>query len=519
MRVIEFFDRGVSLDPAAVAFVRHDGSEPMTYGQAQQMTHRIAAALHRDGLGEGDQVAVLSPNDPLVMPCVLGIMRAGCRWVALNATSSTDELAAMLTLVGARMLVYAPQAAGTARELAGRVPGLERLVALRPTGDGEPDLAQWMAPEGSRVELPPLDPEGVAAYFGTGGTTGRPKAVGLPHRALETMIHAFNMHLPERRPVNLVAAPLTHAAGAAAFPVLSLGGTTVIHDGVSPAAILKSIEEHRVTRLLLPPTAIYALLDHPDAGRRDTSSLRYFLYGAAPMSVARLEQAIKVFGPVMAQFYGQVEAPMMCAFFSPEDHTEALADPALHKRLASCGRPSLAANVGIMDDGGRLLGPGEHGEIVVRTSLRMAGYHDEPEQTAAVARPGGWHATGDIGYVDEDGFVYLVDRKRDVIISGGFNVFPSEVEQVIWSHPAVGDCSVIGLPDDKWGERVTAVVELKEGAAATEAEIVDLCRERLGSVKAPKQVVFRRLPRSEAGKVLKKTLRDEYWAGHDRRII
>lgn len=519
MRVIEFFDRGVSLDPEAVAFMRQDGTDAVTYGQAQEITHRVAAALHRDlGPGGDAQVAVLSPNDPLVMPCVLGIMRAGCRWVALNAASSTGELAAMLALVGARMLVYAPQAAETARQLSERVPALDHLVALRPAGDGVTCLDEWMAPEGSRVDLPPLEPEGVAAYFGTGGTTGRPKAVGLPHRSLEAMIHAFNAHLPERRPVNLVAAPLTHAAGAAAFPVLSLGGTTIIHNGVRPADILRSIEEHRVTRLLLPPTAIYALLDHPDAGTRDTSSLRYFLYGAAPMSVARLEQAVRVFGPVMAQFYGQVEAPMMCAFFSPEEHAEALADPALRKRLASCGRPSLAANVAIMDDEGRLCGSGTHGEIVVRSSLRMTGYHDDPEQTAAVRRPGDWHATGDIGYIDEDGFVYLVDRKRDVIVSGGFNVFPSEVEQVLWSHPAVGDCAVIGLPDDRWGERVTAVVELKAGAQGDTEEIIALCRERLGSVKAPKQVVFRQLPRSEAGKVLKKTLREEYWAGHDRRI-
>lgn len=517
MQLVEFFDRGVRINPNGVAFVRPDGTDAVTYTEAEALTHRIAAALHREGVQEATPVAVLSPNSPLVFPCVLGVLRAGCAWVALNARAMPEELAELLSLVGAKVLLYSSEVADVVRHLRTAVPTLDLFVAIDgPAAD--PVLSSWMAPEGTRVSLPRLDPEAVAGYFGTGGTTGRSKAVEVPHRAFETMIHAFNAHMPERDPVHLVAAPMTHAAGGLVFPVLSLGGTNVVHGGVVPGQIFESIERNRVTRLFLPPTALYALLANPEVGQRDTSSLRYLIYGAAPMSVDKLREAMSVFGPVMAQFFGQTELPMMITFLSPEEHAEAAADPALSHRLASCGRPSQVANVAIMGDDGQFKPNGERGEIVVRSSLRMKGYHNAPEQTAAVQLEGDWLATGDVGYLDDDGYLYIVDRKRDLIISGGFNVFPSEVEQVIWSHPAVNDCAVIGLPDEKWGERVTAVVELKDGAQVNAAELIDVCRQRLGAVKAPKEIIFRQLPRSAVGKVLKRDLRDEYWADQERRV-
>lgn len=519
MQVIEFFDRGVAINPNGVAFMAPDGSRAITYAQAAETTHRVAAALQRDGLTPAAPVGILGPNFPETFPCVLGILRSGCAWVMLNARSTAADLAALLEIVGARVLLYSAQSAQIARAIETAVPSLKRLVAIDgPPGGGHPVLAEWMEPAGTRVALQPLDPEAIAGFSGTGGTTGRPKAVALSHRGFETMILGFNAHMPERDPIHLAAAPVTHAAGALIFPVLSLGGVNVIHDRVDAAAVLESIERNRVTRLFLPPTAIYSLLDHPSVRARDFSSLRYFLYAAAPISVVKLREAIDVFGPVMTQCFGQAEMPMLLAFLSPEEHAEAVADPALAGRLASCGRPSLVANVAIMDNKDAILPRGERGEIVARSSLRMSGYFNDPEQNAAVQRRGGWHATGDIGYMDDDGYVYIVDRKRDVIISGGFNVFPSEVEQVIWSHPAVTDCAVIGLPDDKWGERVTVVVELKPDADVDAAEIIALCKERLGSLKAPKQVIFRDLPRSPVGKVLKRTLRDEFWAGRERNV-
>lgn len=514
MNVIEMLDRGALLDPDAVAFTDADHSETLTYRDTVEITHRVAAALHRDEIGPGSPVGVLSPNSVRGFPYVLGGLRAGCPWIGINARSNTTELIGFLTRIGAVALFVHPSLQLVAEEIQAAVPTLRAVIAME-----GPEAEAWLAPAGSRVDLPTLDPESVVALFSTGGTTGEAKAVEVPQRALLTMTLAMTTHLAEQDPpVNLVAAPLTHAAGALIFPVLVSGGTNVIHPAVDPGAILKSIARSRVTRMFLPPTAVYGLLDHPGTRAADFSSLHYFIYGAAPMSVAKLREAIDVFGPVMAQFYGQVELPMMCTFLSPREHVEAIADPAKAGRLASCGRPSVVANVAVMDDEGNLLPPGSEGEIVVRSSLQMLGYLGDSDASREITRPGGWQATGDLGKIDDAGYVYLLDRKRDLIISGGFNVFPAEVEQVLWQHSAVLDCAVIGLPDPKWGEQVTAVVEVKPGLDVTAEELIDWCRSRLGPVKSPKAVILAPLPRSTVGKVLKRVLREQYWSGQGRRV-
>ena len=235
------------------------------------------------------------------------------------------------------------------------------------------------------------------------------------------------------------------------------------------------------------------------------------------MAIDKLRQCLKIFGPVMAQCFGQAESPMFCALLTAEDHN-VIGDPAREHRLASCGRPALLTPMAIMDDDGNIMPRGEHGEIVVRGNLVMKGYYKNPEATAEVSQFG-WHHTGDIGYLDDEGYLYIVDRKKDMIISGGFNVYPSEVEQVIWSHPAVQDCAVIGVPDEKWGEAIKAVIELKPDATVEPEAIIALCKENLGSVKAPKTVDFwDELPRSPVGKVRKKDIRDTFWQGQARRI-
>ncbi len=270
--------------------------------------------------------------------------------------------------------------------------------------------------------------------------------------------------------------------------------------------------------MFLPPTVIYRLLEIPDlATRCDFSSLRYFLYGAAPMSVEKLKRALEVFGPVMMGGYGQTEAPTSISFLTPAEHVIA-GQPAPDERLASVGRPNPLVRVEIMNDANEIQPPGVTGEICVRGDLVMKGYYKAPEITAETIVDG-WLHTGDIGHLDANGYLHITDRKKDMIISGGFNVYPSEVEQVIWSHGAVQDCAVIGVPDPQWGEAVKAIVELNRGQRATTDEIIALCKERLGPVKAPKSVDFvEALPRSPVGKVLKKELRAHYWQGFDRKI-
>jgi acyl-CoA synthetase (AMP-forming)/AMP-acid ligase II len=302
--------------------------------------------------------------------------------------------------------------------------------------------------------------------------------------------------------VYLALAPLTHAAGVLCFPVLALGGEIVIMPKADLGEFLALVGRHRVTHTFLPPTLIYMLLDHPGLPGAELGTLQCLWYGAAPMSAARLAEAIGKIGPVLGQLFGQTEAPMMISTLAPADHLRADGTLAT-ERFASAGRPTPLVTVAIMDDDGRLLPPGERGEIVVRGPLVMAGYYNNPAATAEAGRHG-WHHTGDIGYLDTQNFLYIVDRAKDMIITGGFNVYSAEVEQALLEHPGVQDCAVVGLPDDKWGERVTAVIQAHPGHEIAGAEVRAFVKERLGSVKAPKQIeVWPDLPRSTVGKVLK----------------
>ncbi len=338
---------------------------------------------------------------------------------------------------------------------------------------------------------------------GTGGTTGRPKGVMLTGGNIETMSALTLMSYPFRpRPRYLALAPLTHAAGVLCFPVMTLGGEIVIMPKPDLGEFLALVERHRITHTFLPPTLIYMLLGQAGLDQTDKTSLQCLWYGAAPMSASRLEEAINRIGPVMGQLFGQTEAPMMISTLAPAEHFRDDGSLAT-ERLSSAGRPTPLTTVAIMDDEGRLLGQGQRGEIVVRGSLVMAGYYKNPDATAEASQHG-WHHTGDVGYLDEDNLLFIVDRAKDMIITGGFNVYSAEVEQALLAHPAVQDCAVIGLPDDKWGERVTAVLQLRAGQSVSEAEVRAFVKERLGSVKAPKQVeVWPDLPRSKVGKILK----------------
>jgi acyl-CoA synthetase (AMP-forming)/AMP-acid ligase II len=512
-----YLDRGLVVNPDGICVTSADAQVTLTYREATLLSHRIAKSLRNAGIPDDARVAVYSPNNVIAFACVLGVLRAGMTWVALNPLAEVTEFATLLDHVECAFLMYHESRADRARNL------LEAVSTIRGSimfgDDCREEFERWLAPEGLTRSNVYRGPDAVAMIMGTGGTTGQPKAVPITNRQYLTMSLAFNAHMPEAAPpVYLVAPPMTHAAGLSALPVLAEGGTVVVHDGVVAGEIFDSIERHRVTRMFLPPTAIYGLLADPAVRNVDYSSLRHFIYAAAPMSVDKLIEALDVFGPVMTQTFGQAEAPMICTCMTPAEHVDAAAQNAKRERLGSCGRPSYVAEVALMDDDGQAVGPNERGEIVVRGDLVMKGYYRNAEATDEVRRPGGWHGTGDIGYRDESGFVYIIDRKRDLIISGGFNVYPSDVERVVWSHPAVLDCAVIGVPDEKWGEAVTAVVELKDGMQVEAAELIATCKKALGSVKAPKQVLFRELPRSNNGKVLKRVLRDEYWIGRQRMV-
>ena len=521
MQIFDYLDEGATFDPDALCFVR-DGAECWTYRDAIDFTHRVAAAFARDGFGPGDKVTVLSPNRADAFLAQLGAIRAGLMWLPVNPRYSIESICKLMAHFAPDVVIVSADFGERLDDLRAAAPSIRKILSLDDALGDAPAIADWMAAPGTRHAPPDASPDAVAAVLPTGGTTGVSKGVLQTHRAFEFYTALHMLVMPHDRPPRFLAAtPLTHAAGAICFPMLARGGTIYVQDSAKPKDVARALVEHDISDIFLPPTAVYNMLADEEVRRMRFPALKYLYYSAAPMSVSKLREALEWLGPVMTQTYGQTEALMICTAMRPEDHyaggdvTGAIADD---ERLSSCGRAAPLVKVGIMDEDGNLLPDGENGEIVVRASHVMQGYRDDPEASAAASRHG-WHHTGDIGYRDAAGYYHVVDRLRDVIISGGLNILPSEIEQVLWAHPAVKDCAVVGAPDDKWGELVTAVVEPKAGAQVSAEELIAYCRDHLGSVKAPKAIqIWDDLPRSPVGKVLKREIRDRFWAGMKRRI-
>ncbi len=516
MRLIEHFDRGAERFRDRACLVDADGAR--SYEQVRASSHRIAHALAAVGLRPGTKAAVYSANAAAAFECVIGILRAGMVWVPINVRNSIADSAFTLNACDVDLLFYQRTYAANVQQLRLSCPRITQLVCIDAEDGQAPSLERFTARCGT-AGFPEVEqrPEDLVTLFSSGGTTGTPKAVMMTNRSWEAMTLGCQILLAADDPVHLVAAPMTHAAGGSALAYAAMGMTNVILPGFDPASIMQAIERHRVTHLFLPPTAIYRLLAHPDVRKYDYSSLRYFNFASAPIAVAKVKQAVEIFGPVMTTGFGQSETGLNCTHLSPTEVAQAVV-AGDERRLGSVGRAGPSFRVEVMDDDGRLLGPGEAGEIVVRSEQLFAGYYRNPEESER-ARAFGWHHSGDIGVKDSEGFLYIVDRKKDMIISGGFNVYPAEVERILAEHPAVQDCAVVGAPDEDWGEAVVAEVELRSGATVAAEDLISWCRSRLSGVKTPKQVrVTAELPRSPVGKVLRRKVREAYWAGRDRKI-
>jgi fatty-acyl-CoA synthase len=489
------------------------GDEVLTGRQVRDEVSRYAQAFASLGIGKGTPVSVLSKNRPEVLFNSGAMMVSGIRTTALHPLGSLDDHAYCVDDAGIEALVFDPSFAERASALQARSPDL-RLLSLGPADVGDDLLAVAAKFEPEPLVVADLDPEDVSTLSYTGGTTGKPKGVMGTYRSAATMtqIQMTEWQWPDEIRY-LVCTPLSHAGAAFFIPTLLRGGCIVVLPGFEPAAVLEAIEKYRITAMMLVPTMLYVLLDHPDIERHDLSSLQTIYYGAAAMSPTRLREAIDRFGPIFFQYYGQAECPMTVTVLRKEDH-----DPARPERLASCGRPVPWLHVALLDDDGRPVPRGDPGEICVRGPMVMHGYWKKPEQTEEAFRLG-WLHTGDIAKEDDEGFYTIVDRKKDMIVSGAFNVYPREVEDVLATHPAVAQAAVIGVPDDKWGEAVKAIVVRRPGADVPADDLIALVKERKGPHYAPKTVEFAdRIPLSPLGKPDKKALRAAYWQAAGRQV-
>jgi fatty-acyl-CoA synthase len=501
------------------------GDTTLTGGQLADRISQYIQAFEALGAGTGAAVGLLSLNRPEVLMIIGAGQTQGYRRTALHPLGSLDDHAYVLSDAGITSLIIDPVPMFVERALGllEKVPSLKQILTIGPVPSELADVAVDLDAEAAKYSPQPLaaadlPPDHIGGLTYTGGTTGKPKGVIGTAQSISTMttIQLAEWEWPEH-PKFLMCTPLSHAGAAFFVPTIVKGGEMVVLSKFDPAEVLRVIEEQRITATMLVPSMIYALMDHPDSHTRDLSRLETVYYGASAMNPVRLAEAIRRFGPIFAQYYGQSEAPMVITYLAKGDHDE--------KRLTSCGRPTLFCRTALLGEDGNPVPQGEVGEICVSGPLLSGGYWNLPDETSRTFHDG-WMHTGDLAREDEDGFWYIVDRTKDMIVTGGFNVFPREVEDVVAEHPSVAQVCVIGTPDEKWGEAVTAVVVLRpdadrsdEAVSKMTAEIQAAVKERKGSVQSPKQViVVDSLPVTALGKPDKKSVRAQFWEGAGRAV-
>ncbi|WP_131786053.1 AMP-binding protein [Protofrankia symbiont of Coriaria ruscifolia] len=517
----EVFDRACLYYANSTAIV--DGDRRLTYRQMQTWANRVAHGLGTLGVTKGERVGLLLPNVLEFIPTQHGIWKAAAVLVQLPTRAAAAGHRANLKQTAATTLIYHAQFDAIIAEVVTGLPDLRRVIRLDdgrgPADTTVPGILDYATHFGSQPDTPPsvaISEDDEAYVLFTSGSTGEPKGVINSHFTWAHYSITAGLEIGDIRPGEVFAhgAPLTHYTQIFVMPTFLRGGTNVMLPGLDVSTLLEKIEKEKVTATAVVPTIVYLLLDHPDRAKFDLSSLKTMIYAGAPIAPERLREALDIFGPIFIQAYAGTE-PGYVSCLRKEDHRVDTEEGV--KRLASAGRPLPYVKLTIQDEQDRPLPVGEPGEICSQQLGQMLTYVDSSRNAEALR--GGWVHTGDIGFVDDDGFLYIVDRKKDLVVSGGFNVFPRQVEDVLLTHPAVAQAAVFGVPHEKWGEAVFAVVVTKPDQRVGEDELIIHVKHQLGSVPAPKSIVFTdQLPVNPAGKVDKKTIRAPYWAGRTRQI-
>jgi len=505
------------------AFLRHwaaekpdclalrEDSRSQSYADLENNTAKIASMLLEMGLKKGDRIAWIGKNSDLYFSLFYGAARVGIVMVPIGWRLAPAEWSYIVNDTGAKLL-FTGAGFDVAPALDGQIPKVEKII-----GEAE---ARAMIAATPRSDFDVAGPDDAVLQLYTSGTTGNPKGAVLSNRNLfalrkhsEGSDHAYTRWDDDE--VVLVAMPCAHIGGTGlGIMAVASGLPALVLAEFTPDGVFDAIETGGVTRLFIVPAALHIMLQQPRCTKVDYSRLKYILYGAAPMPLELLRQCIKVFGAEFIQVYGMTETTGTIVMLPPEDH-----DPDGNERMRSAGKPLPGVEIRIVDGAGGDVATREVGEIWTRSSNNMVGYWNLPDATLGTVADGGWIKTGDAGYLDEDGYLYIHDRVKDMIISGGENVYPAEVESAIFGHPDVLEVAVIGVPDDKWGESVKAVCVAKPGASLEADSVIQWARERIAAFKVPKSVdVIAALPRNASGKILRKDLRSPYWEGRERQV-
>ncbi|HEY1709519.1 MAG TPA: fatty acid--CoA ligase [Rhizomicrobium sp.] len=510
--------------PQSIAMV--DGERVSTYERFQARTARVANGLQALGVTPGSRIAALDQNSDRYFEILFGAAKIGAVLVAVNWRLAPPEISYILNDARAEVLFIGEGFAGLIKPLLGELPHLKHVIVTDGTAEDWQSYESWIAKQSDKD--PPFrgNPKDTIVQMYTSGTTGNPKGVQLSHFALyahdrnrallkDQLDPQLNWNEWDSNDVSLVTMPAFHISGTG-WGIVGLynGAKSIILTQFEPGIVLATIDRERVSKLVLVPAAIQMLLRHPDCAKTDFSAIKYLLYGASPIPLDLLREAVDMFKCGFIQLYGMTETAGAVTYLPAEDH-----DPSGTTRMRSAGRAITGSKIEIRDAEGHTLATGKEGEIWIQADSCMNGYWNMPDATASTMPGDNWVRTGDAGYMDEDGYVYIQDRVKDMIVSGGENIYPAEVESAMYGHPAIAEVAVIAVPDAKWGEAVKAIVVLKPDAEPDAASILDFTRTRIAGFKMPKSIDFvDTLPRNATGKVLKRELRKPFWAGQERQV-
>lgn len=481
----------------------------LTYSELNQRVNRLANALLDQGLKKGDRVGLLFFNSLGYLESFLALYKAGLVWVRLNYRLGTPELCNMMADSQATALIHGPEFDDTAKHICQAVPEVKLCISQAPGAE----LPYQEILDAGRPEEPPVmvGEDDLSDIWYTSGTTGEPKGIMITHRNIITCTQHLlsDVYWINEQDKLLTVGALSHAGSVRVLPFMLRGGLNVLHTKFDPMAIFETVQKERITDISTVPTMLFTLMDHPERENFDLSSIKTITYAGAPTPVERIKEAVRIFGPILDQSFGQAESIITITHLPKHEH-DYESDPKREKRLASVGREYPGVEIKVVDDKGQECPPGEIGEIITRSDLVMKGYWNRPEQTAEALQDG-WLYTGDLGYQDENGYLFLLDRKHGKIISGGLNVYPREVEEVLAQHPAIAEACVFGVSDPKWGEAVTAAVTLRKDHQAEAQDLVKFCKERIASYKKPQKVhILESLPKNAYGKILQRELKARF---------